>query len=402
MGFKVDPQQFLDDGYLVLRGVIPPGQLGELRASFDVLVERQKALWARERRPGDPPGGVWETHKQPRLKYDTVVDESTANTVEFCMGEDTLGVSRQLIRGSDVGFHELLLLCNPVRDHGPDKWHRDTSPAADAPLQGLATDLMANGPGYVQWNVPLYDDDVLWVIPGSHRRDNTEEEERQWVEDNRAPLPGAIPVELKAGDAVVYTNFILHWPSNYSSKLRRTIIFAHQSFLGPLYRYFHLWWDIGFTKNLPAHLRAPFEHWDRCIAREHNMIESMYRAMLDRDAAAFQAALIALHSGEVGRMVCVTILSKVAQKLYQMTRPGYVQSNGADASLHLYQDMIRRFSRNEIDSIWQRFGTLDAKLQTDAEQIFTGAQGSPTWYRGYEMPANFEVEDFIASWNAKS
>ena len=55
MGFKVDPQQFLDDGYLVLRGVIPPGQLGELRASFEVLVERQGAIWARERRPGDPP-----------------------------------------------------------------------------------------------------------------------------------------------------------------------------------------------------------------------------------------------------------------------------------------------------------------------------------------------------------
>ena len=165
MGFQVDPQKFLDDGYLILRGVIPPGQLDELRASFEVLVDRQRAIWARERRPGDPPGGVWETHKQPRLKFDTVVDESTANTVEFCMGENTLGVSRQLIRGQEVGFHELLLLCNPVRDHGPDRWHRDTSPAVDAPMQGLATDLMANGPGYVQWNVPLYDDDVLWVIP---------------------------------------------------------------------------------------------------------------------------------------------------------------------------------------------------------------------------------------------
>ena len=219
------------------------------------------------------------------------------------------------------------------------------------------------------------------------------------MQDNRAPLPGGIPVELEAGDAVVYTNFILHWPSNYSSKLRRTMIFAHQSFLGPLYRYFHLWWDLGFTKNLPAHLRVPFEHWDHCISREHDLIESMYRAMIDRDAAGFQEALIGLHSGEVGRMVCVVILCKVAQRLYRMTRSDYVHPNGHDASLHLYQDMIRRFSRNEIDLIWQRFGTLDAKLQTDVEQIYAGAQGTPTRYRGYKMPADFEVEDFIVSWS---
>ncbi len=401
MAFQVDPQQFLDDGYIILREVIPPERLDELRASFEVLVERQKAIWAREIQPGDPAGGVWDTHKQPRLKYDTVVDESTANTVELCMGENTLGVSRQLIRGSEVGLHELQLFCSPVRDHGPDKWHRDTSPTTDAPLQGLAMDMMANGPGYVQWNLPLYDDNVLWVIPGSHRRANTDEENRQLLENDRAPLPGGIPVELKAGDAVAYTTFILHWPSNYSSKLRRTMIFGHQTFLGPLYRFFHLWWNVSFAKNLPADLRAPFEHWDQCIAREHDLIESIYRAMLDRDASAFQTGLLALHSGEVGRMVCVTILCKVAQKLYQMTRPGFVQQRAGDASLYLYEDILRRFSRDEIELIWQRFGTLDAKLQMDKEQIVPGAQGQATKYRGYEMPANFEVEDFIASWNAR-
>ena len=65
-GIRVDPQQMLDDGYIVLRNVIPPGSLPELRASFEALVERQKAVWEEERRRDKLPGSVWETAPQPR------------------------------------------------------------------------------------------------------------------------------------------------------------------------------------------------------------------------------------------------------------------------------------------------------------------------------------------------
>ena len=99
-------------------------------------------------------------------------------------------------------------------------------------------------------------------------------------------------------------------------------------------------------------------------------------------------------------MVCVVILCKVAQKLYQMSRPGYVHPKGTDPSRRLYLDMIRRFSLDEIGSIWQRFAILDAKLQSDVERVYAGAQGSATKYRGYEMPADFDLDDFIASWDA--
>ena len=39
---KVNPQQLLDDGYIILREVVPMGQLDELRDCFETLVERQK------------------------------------------------------------------------------------------------------------------------------------------------------------------------------------------------------------------------------------------------------------------------------------------------------------------------------------------------------------------------
>ena len=402
---KVDPQQFIEDGFVIVRECVPPERLDELRDSFEVLIDRQRAIWSRERGPDDPSGGVWDTHPQPRVSFHTVADEATANTIEFCLHENTMGVARQLMRAPDVGMHQMAIMCNPVSDHGPDPWHRDTGAASDAPIEGLAMDMVENGPGYVQWNIPLYDDNVLWVVPGSHRRANTEEEESQLLADPRAPLPGAVPVELRAGDGVVYTNFILHWASDYSTKLRRTIHTAYQSFGGPLYRYFHLWWDLGFTKDLPPSVRKPFEHWDRLITQEHDVIEAIYRGMLDIDADAFRKGLAALHPGEKGRMVCVVLLCKIAQKLHAMTRPNFADRPAEQQSqtvrsgaAHLYDDVTRRFTADELDLLWRRFATLDAALQMNGEQVAAGSRSEATTYRGDKMPANFDVEDFIQSW----
>ena len=232
---RVDQAQFMEQGYLILRNVIPAEQLDAIRRSYEVLVERQKAVWARERQPDDPPGGVWETHQQPRLSHvEELVDRSTANAVELWLHESTLGVAQQLIRAPELAVTEMMLMCNPVHDHpGGTGWHRDFQPATQAPVEGLTEDLRANGPGYVQWNIPLYDDNVLWVVPGSHLRVNTEAEERQMAEDPQAPLPGGIPVPLNAGDGVVYTNLIWHWGSNYSTRLRRTIHGGHASIAPP-------------------------------------------------------------------------------------------------------------------------------------------------------------------------
>ena len=113
---KVNPQQLLDDGYIILREVIPPDQLDQLRASFEVLVERQKEIWAREQVPS-----VWETGGQPRLvHFQNLIDEGTADTVEAWLHENTLGVSRQLMSVPEqTGVAGMMLMCSPQKDHGP-------------------------------------------------------------------------------------------------------------------------------------------------------------------------------------------------------------------------------------------------------------------------------------------
>ena len=49
----------------------------------------------------------------------------------------------------------------------------------------------------------LYDDEVLFVVPGSHARLNTAEENAQLAEGDSVPLPNSVQTKLNAGDAAV-------------------------------------------------------------------------------------------------------------------------------------------------------------------------------------------------------
>lgn len=390
----VDPQQLLDDGYVIIRNAIPPDHLDALRASFEALVEKQKTLWAQARGPNDPPGGAWETSPQPRLQFGALADEATINTIDFCLHDHTMGVSRQLMRAPDAAVTGMMFMCSPARDHGPSHWHRDIHPIDQAPLRGLEIDLLANAPGYLQWNIPLYDDSVLWVVPGSHRRPNTADENRQLTDNPRVPLPHSIPVELNAGDGVVYTNTILHWGSNYSAKLRRTIHLGYRSFGGPILPYVMLIIKEGsFIPYLSPSARATFDRHFRLYAQQCDVITTLFRALIDKDESSFRDALAVLHPGEHGRIVCLIQLSKIVYKM--RFRP---DRYGGDISQD--KDLAPRFSPSDLDTLWQRFATLDARIQADAEQFVPGFQSGPMRYFFEEMPADFGVDEFIASWKA--
>jgi len=403
---QIDPEQFLDDGFVILKDVIPPERLDELRASFEVLVDRQQAIWARD--PEDPRSHAYKV-KQPRLAFQTVVDAATANTVEFCLHDNTLGVSRQALRGAEAAPIAMFLMCNPATPYGPDLWHRDIQPKNQAPLAGLQADLVANGPGYVQWNIPLYDDDVLWVVPGSHRRLNNAQENRELLNDRRAPLSSGMPVKLKAGDGVMYINTILHWPSNYSTKLRRVIHLGYRSFGGQLYPYARsFYWEPSFVTLLSADARATFERFTELAERENDRIEAFLRAMLDQDPDGFREALAALHPGETGRMVCVVLLSKLAARIGTLKRPeiaGLPDPERAQAvgevswgSLSIFEELAGRFTSAEADLLGQRIAPLNARLHAQTEQFVPGFQSGPTPHAFEDMPADFDVDEFITSW----
>ncbi len=406
---QFDRQLFLEDGYAILRNVIPPERLDKLRASFEVLVDRQQTIWARD--PEDPSNHAYKV-KQPRLAFQTGVDAATANTVELCLHANTLGVSRQALRDRDAAVSMMFLMCNPATDYGPDLWHRDHhhGPYSQAPLAGLQADMLANGgPGSVQWNIALYDDDVLWVVPGSHRRLNTPQENRELQDDPRGPLSNGMQVELQAGDGVMYINTNLHWPSNYTTKLRRCIHLGYRAFTGQLFPYAPgFYWNPGFIKHLSSEACAMFERFTELDERERDRIEALFRAMLDQDADRFREALALLHPGTTGRIVCVVLMSKLANRIATLKRPeiadlperGRAAAVGEQPfSMGYFNHLARRFTTRDAELLRQRFAPLDARLKSEPQEPVSGFQGGPTRYRPEHMPADFDVDAFIASWS---
>ena len=179
---QVDRQQFKEEGYNILREVVPKAELSRCGAALNTWSIRGRRY---------PPNGVfrvtheagdWESSGQPRLKFDTDCDEMSASAIEFLLHENTLG-GQPTVDGSRTRCATpIYLYLQWSRDVGPMLWHRDIGPGEPAPLRGMISNMEHHGPSYLQWNIALYDDSVFWIVPRSHRRINTEVEHRQLAE----------------------------------------------------------------------------------------------------------------------------------------------------------------------------------------------------------------------------
>ncbi|MBI1924624.1 phytanoyl-CoA dioxygenase family protein [Candidatus Poribacteria bacterium] len=395
---QVNRQQLMEEGYNILRNVVPKERLEPLRRSIEQMVNRRKEISIQRRLPNEPPGGAWEASAQPRLKFDTDCDQESAFAIEFLLHQNTLGVSQQLMDAEQVVPHQFACLCSPVsRDFGPMRWHRDIGPGEPAPLRGMISNMENHGPSYLQWNIALYDDSVFWIVPRSHRRVNTDAETRQLAENPSVPLPGSMPVELNAGDGVVYTHLLFHWGSNYSRKMRRTLHPGYRPFGFAAFPNVH-WrhWEPGFYHYLSDAARRQFEEWDTLFFEEFDLIAEIFHTIINRDTGGFLAGLGKLHPSPHDRMVSIVMLSKLAGKLYQLkhttAHPASLWGNGRDITY-----LGSRFTQQQAAELWQRFQLLDEKLKLPEEKHHPGFQRA-SGYHPNDMPADVEVEDFIASW----
>ena len=149
-------QKFLEDGYIIVRGIIPDEQLPALRQQYEVLVE-QMVHKSEE----------WESSPQPRLNLSGrplsgLIDEQTIGCVEAWLpGSEVHRVSSALLGVESASVYEMMMLCSPKREqlHYP-AWHRDFEPRSTAPIGSFAADTLEGGPRHLSWNIPLYDSSI--------------------------------------------------------------------------------------------------------------------------------------------------------------------------------------------------------------------------------------------------
>ncbi len=386
--------QLMEQGFCICRGMIGGQQMADLRQAVEERVEQMQAESVQNRKLDEPEGGAWETSGQPRVGWSPDLEgDAAAHFLEFALGDSTYGFSCMLLGAPEAAPTLFHMICNAqTKEHGPSDWHRDIHTHDTAPLDGLQMDVMHNGPSYLQWNIALFDDDVLWVVPGSHNRRNTAEEDAHVKTHPDKPLPGAICVDLKAGDGVVYINSIMHWASMYSTRKRRTIHLGYRGFGGPIgFNHLTTYPQGEINKSLPPHVRAKYLRFQQLWDEETDQQEVILRAILDKDADGFAKELAKLHPGEVGRIVYVIVLSKIAFNILNTTKPG------EKVRLHL-KNLAGRFAADELKNIWRRVELLDGKLKSDTLQYEPLFQTGPMYYNYYPMPQDFTVDDFVTSW----
>ncbi len=422
---QVDLQKFRQDGYLILKNVVPPQQLDELRLSVELMVDREKAQSTANRQNGEPRGGAWYQSIQPRLDLNSI-SAQTADVIDFCLGETTHGVSQQLLQAPHAALTTFGALCSGLIDYGYTDWHRDASSAEQAPLGGMQMDLMENAPGYVQWNIALYEDDVFWVLPGSHKQPTTEAQRRQLLLDPKAQLEGGVPAVLQPGDGVVYPNLMMHWGSTYTSKLRRTIHMGYRSFGSDIFPYIHYldWYhNDDFLQYVSPSARTHFEHIAPLYDAERNQVEATLRAIAAGDDEAFRQHLATLHPGANGRIVSTILLCRLANKIVQLHQPDLARLSAAERRPLIdgsppacyVEDLAQRFTPDQATALEQRLAPLNARLQQDAERVHQhyaqvyadlkpnapvpNFESRPLRTFNHDMPAEFDVDEFIESWN---
>lgn len=372
MSLEQQKEQLMREGYVIVRDMIPPDELERLRESVDIIIEKAPS--------------------SSRVTVTEWVDRQTANAVEFYFGDRTLDFSRRLMDAPDAAPLGMWVLC-----HSGTGWHRDLHPIDMAPLDGLQEDIRLNGPPYLQWNLALYDDSYLHVIPRSHLRRNNEAESKKERRMGVVPLPGEITVDLKAGDGVVYINSILHSATPNGDEKRQTLHFGYQAFGAKGFTHFFLpaTMGVGFVEHLSPWAAEKCHHFEALHAKRHDNVAFILRAILDKDANAFAEGLHRIHRSEHARMTTLVVLSKIA----------YLSRKYKDSDAEEYtngpclQRMADHFTVDELEQLWQRFAVLDRKLQSDTKQYEPLFQSGPMKYFFFDMPQDFGVDDFIASWN---
>jgi len=212
------------DGFVVVPSILSPEQLERLRQASKATVDLARSgHWPHVRVVGKqfPPWdlttehGIWGVQHlmKPSLP------EAGAFT-QLYFSDDVLDIAKQLLQcnDDDLVMELFNMLIRPDTDFEL-RWHRD-----DIPPEATAADESARlaEPAYhAQYNLALFDDDSLVLVPGSHRRPRTATERAAGPFEST--LPGQVTVRLGPGDIAFYDNNILHRGVYDSAKERMTL-----------------------------------------------------------------------------------------------------------------------------------------------------------------------------------
>ncbi|HSI73266.1 MAG TPA: phytanoyl-CoA dioxygenase family protein [Fimbriimonas sp.] len=230
--------QYYRDGFTILRGLIPASLLIDLRLETDKARQIARAKDGPQTQRLQPVYAYEELNHQPFRDFLDLPE--LVKTVENVLSPEHTQ--------SDI----MGVLLEPAEKPWAMNWHRDWAHHSEAAVKHGFWDAMRNPLMFNQLNAALWDDHSLWVVPGSHNREDTPQEEGAYgsipaphpaltddLSDSEREIvcseyvrkmPGGQPVALLAGDCAFYRACQWHVGAYIPYTKRATL---HDGFYGP-------------------------------------------------------------------------------------------------------------------------------------------------------------------------
>jgi ectoine hydroxylase-related dioxygenase (phytanoyl-CoA dioxygenase family) len=215
------PDQLREQGFFITPPLIGPESIKEVENEFTRLWREDIQRVEKDGKPAD----VEFVRLRPFL---SALEKRSPVCAAFCKHPRLLGLARELL-GADIDLTWNQAIIKPPGKGKPFAWHQDAHYAlkSDNYSKGIKPDVMVDSSRFITFWIAItrttVDNGTLWVVPGMHRQGVLphvwSEEQREWqcqFDDS-----WKIPIVLKPGQVLVFTNLVPHCSGpNVSKEVR--------------------------------------------------------------------------------------------------------------------------------------------------------------------------------------
>lgn len=282
-------EQFETYGFVIV-DVLTPEEIDNFRELMDALISPKIQSTDTEKRSssfqhlGDE---IKDFGKEARQYYFHLLTKPGTEPIHHAFYHPVILKTVEELLGPNLIVNNASILAANEGTQYSLGWHRDIIQIPQPEIQDwlFSPERFHNS---VQINLPLVDENSLWVVPGSHNRANTPQENEAFHGSKHyAPvgveMPGGIPVPLKAGQAVLYNNNLIH--RGYTEKMkipRRTLHMGyHSASYPPTWHFYLLNSDLltpQYLETLSPTMRTMMEEYLECRREYPDMSQTWTRA----------------------------------------------------------------------------------------------------------------------------
>jgi ectoine hydroxylase-related dioxygenase (phytanoyl-CoA dioxygenase family) len=282
---ETNKEKFVRDGYIII-DVLTAQEVADFRKLMDVLLSpKVKAVGTTTHSSAYQHFGdeIGDFGKEARQYYFHLLTKPGTESIHHAFHHPVMLKAVEELLGPDLIVNNASILAANEGTEYSLGWHRDIIQIPQEEIEDwiFSPERFHNS---VQINLPLVDENSLWVVPGSHIRPNTEAENAVFAGSKHyAPLgsemPGGIPVSLNAGQAVLYNNNLIH--RGYTKKMilpRRTLHMGYHSAKYPPTWHFYLLNGSLLTpeylKTLSPTMQSMMHEYLECRKKYPNMSDT--------------------------------------------------------------------------------------------------------------------------------